>query len=660
MIRLFFVIPVWVVIMFLSGFVSGQQANIDSLKNELPKANERERLIILNTLATNLREIFPDDAFAYSTEAEKLAHKLGDKSAEAAAKENIGWIYYRKGQWQKTFDYSRDAYDLAIAANDLKEAAKVLNSMGALYYQQNNFLMAIEQFKKAYVISSKANDVYTQVRSLNNIAYNFSQLGELDSAMHYADKSIQVNLKAESPYLSSFSYRVLGDVYFKRNQLDSAESVYERALQMGRIQGIRSFESSVLHRLGETYLLQGKIDQAKEILEEGIALAEGNDFLDELSKSHKYLAKVYEQQGNIPLAYEHLSIYLELNDSLVNKSNQDRMALLQGMFQDNLEDSELELLKAQNENQANRLAFARNLNLITGLAAILISGLVIWLFFLNRNVKRTNRNLISQQQKINDQNSDLESKSRQLEEINRTKNKLFSILGHDLRGPVGQVKSIVDMIIGGHLDQKEFEDLLRFLKKDVDSVHLTLNNTLNWSMSQMEGFTVNKESFNLSELVKSSLQLLQTQFSEKYLRFENLMPEKVMAFGDSDLIEVVVRNILSNASKFSKAGDIIKITSEVSNSQLIWCVTDQGIGMTDEQINKILADDYVITGSHLGTHQEKGSGLGLQVCKEFVRLVGGELKIQSKLGLGSTVCMKIPAVILNDLKMIQTEESFKS
>lgn len=660
MIRLFFIIPVWVGILLLSGFVSGQQTNIDSLKNELPKANGRDRVLILNSLGTNLREIFPDEAFAYSSEAEKLAHQLGDKSAEAIAKENIGWIYYRKGQWQKTFDYSREAYDLAIAAKDLKEAAKVLNSMGALYYEQNNFLMAIQQFKKAYSISSKANDTYTQIRSLNNIAFNFSQLGELDSAMYYAEKSNQVNLDAGSPYLSSFSYRVIGDVYFKRNRLDSAEAVYEMTLQRGRTQGIKSFEASVLHRLGQTYLLQGKIDQAKSILEEGIVLAEENGFLDELSKSHKFLSKVFEQQGNIPLAYKHLSIYLELNDSLVNKSNQDRMALLQGMFQDNLEESELELLKAQNENQANRLAFARNLIIVIGIAAVLISALVIWLFFLNRNVKRTNKNLVCQQLKINDQNFDLETKSKQLEEINRTKNKLFSILGHDLRGPVGQVKSIVDMILGGHLDQKEFEELLRFLKKDVDSVHLTLNNTLNWSMSQMEGFTVNKESFNLSELVNSSLQLLETQFSEKYLSIENLMPEKVMAFGDSDLIEVVVRNILSNASKFSESGDVIKITAEVSNSQLIWCVADQGIGMTEEQINKILADDYVIIGSQPGTHQEKGSGLGLQVCKEFVRLVGGELLIHSKLGIGSTVCMKIPAVDLNDFNMIQTEESLKS
>lgn len=641
----------WVLFLtFLSPeTIIGQQINVDSLKNELSLAKGKDRLPILNELGRSLREVSPQQALDYLLEAEKIAKKLRKKSAEAKAKENIGWIYYRKGQWQKTFDYSRDAYDLAIEVNDFQVAAGVLNSMGALYYEQNNFLMAIDQFKKAFEISVKGDDLDSQMRSLNNIAFNYSQVGELDSAMYYAGKSIQVNIQLGSPYLTGFATRVIGDVYFKRSQLDSAEEVFERALQMAKIQGVKSFEASVLHRLGQTYLLQGKIQEAKSILEEGVKLSQENSFLDELSKSHKFLSHVYNTQGNIPLAYKHQTIYLELYDSLVNKSNQEKMALLRGMFQDNLAQSELKLLKAQNENQADRLIFSRNLILVIGLAGILISALVIWLFFLNRNVKKTNSNLISQQQRINEQNIDLENKSKQLEEINRTKNKLFSILGHDMRGPVGQVKSIVDMALAGDLNQEEFNELLKALKKDMDSLYLTLNNTLNWSMSQMEGFKLKQVSLNLSAIVDSSLQLLHAQFSEKSLKVENLMPPNVQIFADADLIEVVVRNILNNAVKFSEKGNIIKIYSELTQNQITWCVVDQGIGMSSEKINKILAEDYVITGSQRGTNQEKGSGLGLQVCKEFVRMHGGQLLIQSQPGIGSTVCMKIPNGDLKDL-----------
>jgi len=642
------------------GTTIGQQINVDSLKNELSLAKGKERLSILNELGTSLREVSPPQALDYLLEAEKIAKEVGNKSAEAKAKENIGWVYYRQGQWQKTFDYSKDAYDLAIEVNDFQEAARVLNSMGALYYEQNNYLMAIVQFKKAFEISVKGDDLPTQIRSLNNIAFNFSQLNELDSAMYYAGRSIQLNIQAGSPYLTGFANRVIGDVYFKRNQLDSAELVFERTLEMAKTRGVKSFEASILHRLGQTYLLRGKIQEAKSILEKGVKLSQENSFLDELSKSHKFLAHVYNRQGNIPLAYKHQTIYLELFDSLVNKSNQDKMALLQGMFQDNLAQSELKLLKAQNENQADRLIFSKNLILVISLAAILISGLVIWLFYLIRNVKKTNSNLISQQKRINEQNIDLENKSKQLEEINRTKNKLFSILGHDMRGPVGQVKSIVDMALAGHLNQQEFNELLKSLKKDMDSVYLTLNNTLNWSMSQMEGFKLKQVSLNLSATVDSSLQLLHSQFSEKSLKIENLMPPKVQVSADADLIEVVVRNILNNAVKFSEKGTTIKITSELTQDQIIWCVVDQGIGMSSEKINKILAEDYVITGSQRGTNQEKGSGLGLQVCKEFVRMHGGQLLIESQPGIGSAVCMKIPIGDSKDLQMIQTEKSVKA
>lgn len=655
-----FLFLVLIALVLFTSTTEGQQINVDSLKNELSSATGKERLLILNELGSQLREIAPTEALDYSFEAEKIAKELGNKSSEAKAKENIGWIYYRQGQWQKTFDYSKDAYDLAIEVNDFQEAARVLNSMGALYFEQNNFLMAIEQFKKAYEISVRGGDLYTQLRSLNNVAFNYSQIDELDSAMYYAGKSIQVNIQAGSPYLTGFATRVFGDVYFKRNQLDSAEAVFERSLQMAKIQGVKSFEASVLHRLGQTYLLQGNIEEAKSILQEAVKLSRENNFLDELSKSHKFLAQVYDRQGNIPLAYKHQSIYLVLYDSLVNKSSQDRISLLQGMFQDDLAQSELKLLKSKNENQANRLVFSRNLILVIGLAAILISGLVIWLFFLNRNVKKTNSDLISQQQRIHDQNIDLENKSHQLAEINRTKNKLFSILGHDMRGPIGQVKSIVDMALAGHLTQQEFNELLKALKKDVDSVYLTLNNTLNWSMSQMEGFKLKKVPLNLTELVDSSLLLLHAQFTEKSLKLENLMHPKVEAFADADLIEVVVRNIINNAVKFSDIGDTITITSELSNNQIVWCVVDQGMGMSAEQINKILAEDYVITGSQRGTNQEKGSGLGLQVCKEFVRMHRGQLLIKSQPGIGSTVCMKIPATYSDDLQMVQAEESLKA
>ncbi|MEB2785822.1 tetratricopeptide repeat-containing sensor histidine kinase [Algoriphagus persicinus] len=620
-----------------------QISDIDSLKNLLPTTNGEERLTVLNELSFYLREIEQQVAHDYALEAEKLAQMLKNKSGEAKAKENLGWIFYRKGKWQKSFDYSKSAYKLSIEANNLEGAARVLNSMGALYYEQQNYPFAIVQFKKAYEISSRAEDLYTMIRSLNNVAFNFIYLNKLDSALYYANKAIETNRSAGSPYLLSFSNRIIGDVYLKRNQLDSAEKMYEIALENGKAQGINTIQASILHRLGRTFLLNGKLEEAKKVLLEGVALSSKNSFLDELAQSHKYLTEYYRLNGEYKEAFEQQSKFIAMNDSLVNKSSRDRLALMQGMFQDDLDQSELELLVAQNENQTTKLALNRRIIFLVSAGSILILGLVIWLFYLNRNIKKYNADLISQQQQIWKQNEDLEAKSKQLQEINQTKNKLFSIVGHDLRGPVGQVKSIVDLLIAGHLNQDEFDELIQNLKKDVDSVYFTLNNTLNWSMAQMEGFKLHKVDFNLSELVSSNIRLIMPKLKEKSLEIENSsLFTDLEIHADRDLLEVVIRNILNNAVKFSKPGDTIQLSAAQDKGLIIWCVQDQGIGMKEEQINKLLSLDYVITNSKLGTKKEKGSGLGLQICKEFTRMNGGELTIKSKLGEGTKVCIKIP------------------
>lgn len=609
-------------------------------------------------MASDLRESSQTEAMKFSLEADSLAKITGDLSAQSRALENIGWIYYRQGQWQKSFEFSEKAYGLAINADDKLQAARLMNNMGALYYEQQDYLMAIDQFKKGYELATQVNDLATRIRSLNNVALNFTHLNQFDSAMNYARRSIQMNENAGSPYLTSFAHRVTGDVYLAKGKYDSAQVIYTQSLEMAREQGIKSFEAGVLHRLGNAYLLDGELNKAEEILLYSVDLCEEYKFLDELSKSHRYLAKLYEQKGNIKDAYFHQSQFLVLNDSLLSKSNRDRLALLQNMFQSNLKESELELLKAQNENQAYRLETSRRYNIGFAIAAALIGVLGIRLYFMNKNIRSFNTNLLAQQRKIEEQNLVLENQSIQLKGMNETKNKLFSILGHDLRGPIAQVKSVMDMLLAGHLEKEEFDELLHVLNKDIDSVNFTLNNTLKWSMAQMEGFNVNPSTFDLREVVDNSLQLLQGSFKEKKLAVFNQMESKVEVFADQDLIEVVVRNILNNAVKFSNSGDSVTIFSETDEKWTLWCVLDQGVGMTTEQINLILSDSYSLTKSRPGTKKEKGSGLGLQLAKEFTRKCGGEITIESYPGHGSKFCIRLPRVksVLDSHPVIRQEE----
>lgn len=624
------------------AFANPEQVNQDSLEVLLSGKKGKERLELLNEVATQVRESNQKIAFSFSKEADSLASVLKDTSAKSRALENIGWIFYRQGNWKKSFEYSSEAYQMAIAIGDKLQAARLMNNLGALYYEQMNYEKAIAHFRKGYELATEVDDLYTRIRSLNNVALNFTQSGNQDSALYFAQTSIKLNEDAGSPYLTSFAHRVIGDVYLAKGNFDTAQVIFSKSLDLARAQKVKSFEAGVLHRLGNALFLGGKIREAKEVLSYSVKFCEEEGFLDELSKSHKYLAQVYEKEGNIQKAFAHLQSHQIYNDSLVNKSNRDRLNLLQGMFEENLEQSELELLKAQNENQAFRLASSKRNILILSLGLAVIAILLIRMYFLNTSVSKTNKDLVEKQIRIEEQNQALESQSAELSVINETKNKLFSILGHDLRGPVGQVKSVVDLLTKNQLDQNEFEVLISTLKKDIDSVNFTLNNTLQWSMTQMDGFKINSAEFNLSKTVEHSLSLLESSFKEKNLQVTNQMDEVVMAYADPNLVEVAVRNVLNNAAKFSNAGGSVLIYSEKTIDHIRMCIQDFGVGMSEDQIKSILADSYSITKSKPGTQKEKGSGLGLQLTKEFVRKNGGQVYIESQLGVGTKFCIQLP------------------
>ena len=163
-------------------------------------------------------------------------------------------------------------------------------------------------------------------------------------------------------------------------------------------------------------------------------------------------------------------------------------------------------------------------------------------------------------------------------------------------------------------------------------------------MAQMEGFKLQKVNFNLSILVDSTIRLIAPELKKKSLEIDNTsLLTDIEIYADRDLIEVVIRNILNNAIKFSQIGDVIKLSTELENDMIVWCVRDRGVGMKEEQINELLSLEYVISNSMLGTKMEKGSGLGLQICKEFTRMNGGDLTIKSKEGKGTKVCVRVPA-----------------
>ncbi len=236
-------------------------------------------------------------------------------------------------------------------------------------------------------------------------------------------------------------------------------------------------------------------------------------------------------------------------------------------------------------------------------------------------------------------NSKLKKQKKQLKKLNQNKNILFSIIGHDLRNPLTFFKSLVDLLTDESLSEKEAKKYLMLSNNVISSTLTLLENLLAWANSENNSIFGKKSSFNLSKTTNKNIFLLKKIAEEKEINIINSIVSPVMVYANENMISTVIRNIINNAIKFSMKKSIIRILIKDNSENIEFCVKDNGVGIKKEEIKKILGSSYYSTA---GTNNEKGTGIGLKLCKNFITQNDGKLKIISSLEKGTQICFTIP------------------
>lgn len=236
----------------------------------------------------------------------------------------------------------------------------------------------------------------------------------------------------------------------------------------------------------------------------------------------------------------------------------------------------------------------------------------------------------------------IESSNMELLEANITKDKFFSIIAHDLRSPfnsiVGFSNYLVEKIRGE--DYTEMEKITNMILKSSGTAMDLLNNLMIWARSQSGKLEFNPEYFDISVIVKEVMQLLDSTAFQKSISISNLIPPNSMVFADKDMTSTIIRNLVSNALKYTNEDGKILISSKSLDNFFMVKITDNGVGITKDRINKLFK--IAETESTLGTQKEKGTGLGLILCKEFVEKNSGEIWVESKPNMGTTFSFTLP------------------
>lgn len=293
----------------------------------------------------------------------------------------------------------------------------------------------------------------------------------------------------------------------------------------------------------------------------------------------------------------------------------------------------------------------RVLSTVFILGFILMTVLVVLIYRSSIQKRKANFKLAKQKKQIEDANKvltvqkkELQNFTRELEIANKTKDKFFSIIAHDLRGPLGNLMEFGEILWskGDEIEEESKKKYIEIIAKDAKMTFNLLDNLLKWSLSNTGGIIPKFEQLNVNKIVKENFNFFKTTAKAKELTLRDSLNEKIEFIADYDMLNTIVRNLISNAIKFTPNKGIIEILSrKTSDDRIEIGISDSGVGIEAEKLSKLFNLDSHITTP--GTNNEQGSGLGLKLCKEFIERNEGKIYAESELGNGTIIWISLPA-----------------
>lgn len=236
----------------------------------------------------------------------------------------------------------------------------------------------------------------------------------------------------------------------------------------------------------------------------------------------------------------------------------------------------------------------------------------------------------------------LKESEAKLRESNHTKNMLFNIIAHDLRSPFNAILGFSNLLLENHTQygEKEREEYIKVINNSTKQAYNLLDNLLNWARTQTGKFVFNPKKQSLDKILTEVTKLNQNNAEMKNIKLSYSLSEDINIYADYDMMEIILRNLISNAIKFTHKNGEVTINTEQDKDNVIISISDTGVGMKQEKLQKIFDIGKKISTS--GTENEKGTGLGLILCKEFVEKHGGKIWVESEIEKGSKFIFSIP------------------
>ncbi len=583
-----------------------------------------------------------DSARGYLTEALLHFEQVHDTLGIANTWNSIGYTYAYQAYYDAALNSFLKGLEFAQEIEKIILKGRTLNNIGAVYEHINDKDQALQYYKRAYHQYLKEIDPREIALTAANIGKIYYEMSSFDSAKYFLQISREYALADNNILQLSLTNSIFSLVFSKENNWDEAKRYGLEAISQSKKIDSKKGLAISNYQFAQILFDKQKYNLSREHLNTALFYTESAGMNDYSMRAYQLKAKVDSASGEFRSAFDNYQKYIRLKDAIANSEVEKQIASLQSNFDLQLKEKENALLKEEAFRKENVIKNQRLLTLFIVSVLFMAIVLVVLFIVISNQRKKHNIKLTSLLSSLKDQKIQLETANNSLSELNVNKNRLLSVIAHDLKGPVGNLESLLDIMIGDFdlTDTKELSVYLKMMHKSASSTYVLLENLLSWARSQQNEIVYNPEQLALDQMVQSIKDLLSQLSPEKQINIVNNVPMDTTVFADKNMMMVVLRNLISNALKFSHEEGVVEVFAESEGNQKRITIKDEGIGMSSEVAEKVFESGELY--SRRGTNGESGSGLGLKLCKEFVGKHGGHIWVESEVGRGSSFCFTIP------------------
>ncbi|RVU00469.1 tetratricopeptide repeat protein [Mucilaginibacter limnophilus] len=638
-------IPAKILLAILLPLMCFADIKTDSLLNRLKKITPRKgsdtaRVNLINQIADAYRYTNADSSVAFAKKAIQLAGKSKYFKGEANGLYMLGSTYYVMGNYFASLEAASQLATISDRAGYKLGIANAYHLRGLVFLSQDEFDDAIVDFEKSLKEALQLNNKRKLTMLYFNIGICYDEMKKPEKAFEYLNKGMQVSKEIGDEHMVSMTNNRLGEVFFKIGQYKEAILFHQKVL---KAEYQDNWENAFAYSgLAQAQYALKQYEQAIINAQKSVVLARKTSSLWDEVRALKILAKAHAAKGNYKAAYDSNVLMNKLDDSLNNESRQQKINYLQLKQQ---RSDNLRLVK-DNEVHEQKSKFNRLLIGGIGLLAACISIFAVVITRSNMNKTSLNKKLERRNKAIALQKDEIYHQNERLDQLNQTKNQLFSVISHDLRGPFASMIQTIEFIRSGDVEDDEKELILERFYQQVGHIAGMVNNLLLWANSQLTGIKSEATKIDVKTLVQETIAVSEFLATDKNINLIHDNDAVTPAFADPDHVRIIVQNIIGNAIKFTPKGGTITIDYPSNEKYCVIRIKDTGVGITPEKMHKL----FKIVGkgiSGYGTNNEVGAGIGLLLIKQFVDVNKGEIKIHSEPGAGTEVLVCLPKFEVN-------------